>query len=265
MSTPIPLWPNAAPGATGTTPKDIPTITPHLLKEGPPKACVLVLPGGGYQTRAEHERTVISEWLNSIGVASAVVDYRVKPYRHPVPIGDAQRAIRTARARAAEWNIDPKRIGVLGFSAGGHLAASVSTIHDSGKSDGDAIDRVSCRPDCGILCYAVITYRERYFHSGSMNNLLGENPDDALRESLSLETRVDAHTPPIFMWTTGDDAAVPVENSLFMALSLRKHKIPYALHVFPHGRHGLGLADGDETVSAWKGLCAQWLKTIGFR
>jgi acetyl esterase/lipase len=258
------LWPGGAPGATGETPGDKPRITPYLPAGDGPFACIVVCPGGGYGGRAAHEGAPIAKWLNSAGVAGFVLDYRVRPYRHPIPLGDAQRAIRLVRAKAAEWKIDPKRIGILGFSAGGHLAASAATIFDAGKADAaDPIDRQSCRPDAAILCYPVITFGE-FRHNGSMMNLLGESFDDKLRQELSLETRVTRETPPTFLWHTSEDAGVPVENSLLFAAALHKNKVPFSLHVFPHGRHGLGLATDVPEVCAWTALCVDWLKGIGF-
>jgi acetyl esterase/lipase len=266
---PIILWPGSAPGAKGDTMEDKPRITPYLPAGDGPFACIVVCPGGGYGGRAKHEGEPIARWLNSIGVAGVVLDYRVKPYRHPIPLGDAQRAIRTVRARAAEWKIDPKRVGILGFSAGGHLAASATTIFDAGKPDAtDPIDRQSCRPDASILCYAVISFGD-FRHNGTMVNLLGPDPDPKLRQEMSLETRVTSETPPTFLWSTGDDSAVPVENSLLFAMALRKNKVPFALHVFPKGPHGVGLADGDRGAKApgaqqWPAICAEWLKNLGF-
>jgi acetyl esterase/lipase len=197
-------------------------------------------------------------------VSAFVLDYRVAPYKHPVPLMDAQRAIRTVRAKAKEWRIDPKKIGILGFSAGGHLAGSAATLFDEGKADAtDPIDRESSRPDCAVLCYPVLTFGQ-FRHHGSMVNLIGENPDEALRKTLSLENSVTPKTPPTFLWHTADDNAVPVENSLMFAEALAKNKVPFALHVFPHGPHGVGLATGNPVLSAWTGLCATWLKEIGF-
>jgi acetyl esterase/lipase len=266
---PVLLWPKGAPGAKGDGPEDKPRITPYLPAGDGPFACIVVCPGGGYGGRAPHEGAPIAKWLNSIGVAGVVLDYRVKPYRHPVELGDAQRAIRVVRARAAEWKIDPKRVGILGFSAGGHLAASAATIFDAGKPDAeDPIDRLSCRPDAAVLCYPVISSGE-FGHKGSFVNLLGPDADPKLREELSLETRVTPQTPPTFLWHTSDDAGVPVENSLLFAMALHKNKVPFALHVFPHGPHGVGLADGDRGAKApearqWPALCAEWLKQLGF-
>ena len=263
------LWPGGAPGAKGDTLEDKPRITPYLPAGDGPFACIVICPGGGYGGRAKHEGEPIARWLNTIGVAGFVLDYRVKPYRHPIPLGDAQRGIRTVRARAAEWKIDPKRVGILGFSAGGHLAASATTIFDDGKPDAaDPIDRQSCRPDAAILCYPVITFGD-FRHNGSMVNLLGPAPASKLRQEMSLETRVTRETPPTFLWHTSDDGAVPVENSLLFAMALRKNKVPFALHVFPRGPHGIGLGDGDRGAKApearqWPALCAEWLKNLGF-
>ncbi|MBM4017602.1 MAG: alpha/beta hydrolase [Planctomycetes bacterium] len=261
---PVLLWPGGAPGAKGDSLEDKPRITPYLPAGDGPFACIVVCPGGGYGGRAKHEGEPIAQWLNALGVAGFVLDYRVKPYRHPIPLGDAQRAIRTVRARAAEWKVDAKRVGILGFSAGGHLAASATTIFDAGKPDAaDPIDRQGCRPDAAILCYPVITFGE-FRHNGSMVNLLGPDAEAKLREEMSLETRVTRETPPVFLWHTSDDAGVPVENSLLFAAALHKNKVAFALHVFPHGRHGLGLAADAAEVKQWPALAAEWLKGIGF-
>jgi len=259
------LWPDGAPGAKGDTPEDKPRLTPYLVPGDEPRACVVVCPGGGYGGRAAHEGEPIARWLNSVGVSGFVLDYRVSPYRHPVPLNDAKRAIRTVRARAKEWRIDPARVGILGFSAGGHLAGSAATLFDKGDPGAaDPIDRLSSRPDAAILCYPVLSFGE-FRHHGSMVNLIGENPEADLRRQLSLENSVTAETPPTFLWHTSDDGAVPVENSLLFAAALHKHKVLFALHVFPHGGHGMGLATGDKTVGQWTVLCARWLEEIGFR
>ena len=259
------LWPDGAPGAKGDTPEDKPRLTPYLVPGDGPHGCVVVCPGGGYGGRAPHEGEPIARWLNSVGVSGFVLDYRVSPYRHPIPLNDAKRAIRTVRARASQWRIDPARVGILGFSAGGHLAASAATLFDKGDPGAaDPIDRLSSRPDAAILCYPVISFGD-FRHHGSMVNLIGENPEPALRRQLSLENSVTAETPPTFLWHTSDDGGVPVDNSLLFAAALHKHKVPLALHVFPKGPHGMGLATGDPTVRQWTTLCAQWLKDIGFR
>ncbi len=265
MSEPIPLWPQGAPGATGTGPEDCPRLTPYLPAGKGPFPAVVVCPGGGYGGRAAHEGEPIARWLNTLGVAGLVLDYRVAPYKHPAPLGDAQRAIRLARARCAEFRVDPGRVGILGFSAGGHLAASAATIFDAGKPDAtDPIDRQSCRPDALIACYPVITLTGPFVEPGSMKNLVGDPADAALRKFLSLQNRVTRLTPPAFLWHTSDDACVPVENSLLLASALGRHNVPFSLHVFHHGRHGLGLGEESPDVAAWTQLCARWLGGIGF-
>lgn len=258
------LWEQDIPGQESVEEKFTPYMTPYLLQNETPHGAVLVLPGGGYERRADHEGDPIAMWLNSIGLSAFVVHYRVAPYRHPYPLGDAQRAVRLVRHHAKEWNIDPDRIGILGFSAGGHLAASASTHFDEGNPEAvDAVDRQSSRPNASILCYPVISFKE-YYHEGSMSRLLGENPPEELRNALSLELAVKPETPPSFLWHTADDGAVPVENSLMYAKALSNQRIPFELHVFPEGRHGLGLAEEDASVSQWTGLCAGWLQKIGF-
>ncbi len=263
---PVLLWPQGAPLARGNGPEDRPRLTLYLPEGAGPFACVVICPGGGYAGRAAHEAGPIAEWLNGIGVAGAVADYRVSPYRHPVPLGDAQRAIRLVRHHAAEWRIDPDRVGILGFSAGGHCAASAATIFDPGRTGvDDPVEGQSCRPDFLVACYPVITF-SRYGHRGSMINLLADaegKVDPALQEQLSLENRVTAQTPPAFLWHTADDAAVPVANSLLFAEALYRCGVPFELHVFPKGRHGLGLAADDPVVGQWTTLCARWLQTLG--
>ncbi|HYE05307.1 MAG TPA: alpha/beta hydrolase [Planctomycetota bacterium] len=265
MAETIPLYAGRAPGALGDAPEDRPTLTWFPAAGAGPHACVVVCPGGGYAMRADHEGEPIARWLNTLGVAAAVLAYRVAPYRHPVPLWDAQRAIRAVRARAGAWKLDAKRIGILGFSAGGHLAASASTLSTAGDAAAtDPVERESSRPDAAILCYPVITFGE-HRHDGSLRNLLGQEPDPAMQRALSLETRVTAATPPTFLWHTSDEDPVPVFNSLLYATALRTHRVPFALHVFPRGPHGLGLAQGDATVGQWTTLAARWLTEIGFR
>lgn len=258
------LWEQDTPGYESVEEKFTPYMTPYLLQNGTPHGAVIVLPGGGYRGRADHEGDPVAVWLNSVGLSAFVVHYRVAPYRHPCPLLDAQRAIRLVRHHAKEWNIDPDRIGILGFSAGGHLAASASTHFDEGNPEAkDPAERHSCRPNASILCYPVISFKE-FHHEGSMFNLLGEDPPQGLRDALSLELAVKPETPPAYVWHTADDAAVPVENSLMYVKALSKQRIPFELHVFPEGRHGLGLAKEDVGVSQWTGLCTGWLQKIGF-
>jgi acetyl esterase/lipase len=264
---PLRLWPEGAvPGARGAEPPDVPTITPHLAAGGgpEPRAAIVVCPGGGYASLAPHEGAPVARWLNGLGVNAFVLRYRVAPYGHPWPLADAQRAIRTVRHRAAAWGVDPARVGILGFSAGGHLAATAATHFDAGDAAAaDPVERMSSRPDLAILCYAVITL-EQFRHEGSMRNLIGAQPTAELRRRLSAEQQVTADTPPAFLWHTADDAAVPVENSLLFAAALSRFRVPFALHVFERGRHGLGLAQDDPDVGGWTDRCALWLAGHGF-
>jgi len=263
-SEPIFLWPDGAPGAQGNSIEDKPRLTPYLPSRKHPTAAIIVFPGGGYAMRAPHEGEPIAQWIASMGLASFVLDYRVSPYRHPIPLTDAQRAIRLVRFKATEWQIDPDRIGILGFSAGGHLVTSAATIFDAGDpSAKDPIDRVSCRPNALIACYPVVSLGE-FRHHGSMINLLGENYDKNMQNYLSIENRVTPDTPPTFLWHTSTDEAVPVENSLLFAAALHKNNVPFALHVFPKGPHGLGLAENIPCVGEWPKLCEKWLKEIHF-
>lgn len=255
------LWPNGAPYAIGTEPEDCPSITPYLLESNQQSPCIIVCPGGGYSMRAAHEGEPIAKWLNQNGISSVVLNYRVNPYKHPSPLLDIQRAIRTIRFKAKEWNIDPQRIGVLGFSAGGHLAATVGTHYDLGTpTSEDPIERESSRPDLMVLCYAVISMIE-FPHN---KNLLGENPTEELRLLLSNEKHVTPDTPPAFLWITADDSAVPVENNLMFGTALSENKVPFELHIFESGRHGLGLATDNPNIKPWTQLCELWLKKQGF-
>jgi acetyl esterase/lipase len=273
----IPLWSGAAPGAKGNDPElDVPSITvwlpPALKASG---AAVVVCPGGGYRIlAANHEGKQIAEWLNSLGIAAFVLKYRLGPrYRHPAMLQDAGRAIRTVRANAGKWGVDPHRIGIIGFSAGGHLASTVGTHFDGGKPDAaDPIERVSSRPDRLILVYPVIALAPPFGHAGSMTNLLGENPKAELVESLSNERQVTRETPPTFLAHTNADAGVLAENSLLFALALRKAGVPVELHLFERGPHGLGLGGGaaefnigpEPSFQIWPKLCETWIKNQGF-
>jgi acetyl esterase/lipase len=222
----IPLWPDGAPGALGKEPKDIPTLTVFLPKpELATGAAMLILPGGGYGHLADHEGAHYARWFNSNGITGFVLKYRLgqtNGYHFPAPFNDATRAMRLIRLRASEWQIDPKRIGVIGSSAGGHLASTLLTHFDLGKADDtDPIERQSSRPDLGILCYAVITMGADA-HPGSKKNLLGENPSLDLVKLLSNELQVTPQTPPCFIWHTWEDKVVKVENSLIFAEALRR-------------------------------------------
>lgn len=265
---PSPLWEGDAPGAQGKEAGDVPTLTLYPApQENATGAAIVVCPGGGYGGLADdHEGKQVAAWLNKIGVTAAVLHYRLGPkYHHPVMLGDVGRAIRTVRHRAQEWKIDPQRIGVLGFSAGGHLASTAATQFDEGDPNAaDPIDRVSSRPDVAILIYPVITMTDPHTHGGSRHNLLGENPDPALIEQMSSEKRVTDKTPPCFLVHSVDDGPVPPQNSLMFAEALTKHRVPFVLHMLEKGGHGYGLGGDDPILSTWPDLCARWLKGRGF-
>jgi len=261
----IPLWEkqNDIPLFDSENPFE-PHLVPYILESGKKLPCIIVFPGGGYTHRAQHEAEPVCLWLNSIGISAFALNYRVHPYKHPAPLLDAKRAIRFVRYFSKQWNIDPNRIGVLGFSAGGHLASLVGTHFDGGdKKNNDPVERISCRPDCMVLCYPVISLAE-FAHEGSKKALLGENPDPALVWTLSSHNMVSSKTPPTFLWHTSDDSSVPVENSLLFTMALKKHGVPFELHIFPHGRHGLGLATDTLYVKEWTKLCEKWFESIGF-
>jgi acetyl esterase/lipase len=260
------LWPNGAPGAMGTKPTDQPSITVYL----PPadKATgtgVVVCPGGGYSGLAVgHEGKDVAEWFNQRGVAAFVLRYRVAPYKHPAPMLDAQRAVRTVRSRAKEFGVDPKRVGIMGFSAGGHLASTVATHFDDGKADADdPIDRQSCRPDFAVLCYPVITLKPPYAHMGSRNNLLGKEADEKLVQSLCNDEQVTDKTPPTFLFHTDADTGVKPENSILFYLALKKAKVPAEMHIYEKGPHGVGLAPKDPILSTWADRLDGWLQGRG--
>ncbi|TVY04371.1 alpha/beta hydrolase [Cohnella terricola] len=259
----IKLWPGDAPLTLGGGEEDIPAIKAFPAEERG-RGAVIVIPGGGYSMRAEHEGEPIALWLNRIGISAFVLRYRVAPYRYPCALLDAQRAVRYVRFHAERWGIAADKIAVLGFSAGGHLTASVGTHYDAGNPEAeDPIDRISCRPDAIVPCYPVITMKPPYAHEGSRLNLLGEAPSPELIESFSCETQVTPDTPPTFLWHTTDDDVVPVENALMFAAALGRNKVPYDLHVYETGRHGLGLAEGDPHTATWTDICGLWLKRQG--
>jgi len=263
----IPLWSGTAPGALGTEDRDIPAITVFLPRTlAPNTPAVIVCPGGGYTNLASnHEGRQVANYFNSLGVAAFVLRYRLGPrYHHPVELGDAQRAIRTLRSHATEWRLDPARIGIMGFSAGGHLAMTASTRFDAGNTSAtDTVDRVGSRPDFTILGYPVISMVESWTHQGSKTNLLGNNPDPELAKSLSGEQAVTKDTPPTFIFHTNADTAVPAENSVQYYLALRKSGVPAEMHIFEKGPHGVGLANDDPALSEWSKLLANWMRVRG--
>jgi acetyl esterase/lipase len=259
---PVPLWKGRAPGALGSGPEDTPTISLYRPTGPSSGAAIVVCPGGGYTRLADHERHDVAVWLNRISVNAVLLKYRLGPlYRHPAPLHDVARAIRTVRARAKEWGVDPGRVGVLGFSAGGHLASTIATQFDGGTPGAaDPVERFSRRPDVAVLAYPVISMDEGVTHASSRRNLLGPSPAIDLVEATSTDRRVTAKTPPTFLFHTADDAGVPVENSLRFAAALRAAKVPFELHVFETGRHGVGLAPDNPVLSVWPRLLESWLR-----
>jgi acetyl esterase/lipase len=272
------LWDGPAPGARGEAADDVPTLIISLAAASDrrdaadtapdPRTAVLVCPGGGYGGLAMgHEGTEIARWWNDHGISAAILNYRHRGrgYGHPAPLQDAQRAIRTLRARADEWKLDPKRIGVMGFSAGGHLASTLGTHFDDGQSDHeDPVERFGCRPDFMILCYPVIAFGEAHTHRGSQVNLIGEDADAETVRSLSTEKQVTENCPPAFLFHTNEDRGVPAENSVAFYLALRRAGVPAELHIYQQGPHGVGLAARFPATSTWPERCLQWLRTNKF-
>jgi acetyl esterase/lipase len=260
------LWPSGAPGTQGDEELDKPAIAP-FLPDNPAasRGAVVVFPGGGYGTLAMgHEGADVAAWLNARGLAAFVVRYRLGPrYRHPSMLQDAQRAMRIVRSRAAEWKIVPGQIGVWGFSAGGHLASTLSTHwEESVDTTGEPIEAVSCRPDFSILAYPVISFHN-WVHGGSKRNLLGEEPSLELVHNLSNETQVNESTPPTFLFHTSGDASVPARNSIDYFSALQAAGVPSELHIYERGRHGVGLAPADPVLSTWPARLDDWLRLRG--
>jgi acetyl esterase/lipase len=267
----FPLWSDSAPGALGAESKDIPTLTVFLpAPEKATGAAIVICPGGGYGHLADHEGSQYARWLNEQGIAGFVLKYRLgsNGYRHPVMLQDAARAMRTVRARADEWKLDAKRVGIIGSSAGGHLASTVMTHWDLGnKNSADAIEQQSSRPDLAILCYPVVSFSAEFTHKGSRANLLGTNLPPALLEELSAELQVNKDTPPCFIWSTGEDKTVPVDNSLSLAAALRRAGVSFDLHVYERGPHGIGLGNKNfdsANFHPWTRDCAFWLRERKF-
>lgn len=269
-ATPIPLWTHGAPGAKGDRPEDVPAITPFLPAEDKATGSAFVIcPGGGYERLAAHEGEGYARWLNEHGIAAFVLRYRLgsEGYRHPSMLEDVERAIRFVRDHATQWKIDPSRIGVMGSSAGGHLASTALTHFDAGDPNAsDPVDRVSSRPDLGVLCYPVIAMTGPLTHEGSKKNLLGENPDASVAASLSSERQVREDTPPCFIWSSQEDSVVDVGNSLAFALALREKHIPFDLHIYQKGRHGIGLGrtESSDRLHPWTDDLLFWLRENGF-
>lgn len=264
---PIRLWEGDAPAALGQRPQDIPTLTPYLAEKSQDTgATILVLPGGGYGGLAEHEGTGYAEFFAQHGISAYVLKYRLgsNGYRHPTMLNDAARALRMLRSFAKRDGRDPARIGVIGSSAGGHLASTLVTHFDAGKPEAvDPIERESSRPDLGILCYAVISLGE-FAHAGSKKNLLGAEPDPALVKYLSNELQVTKDTPPCFLWHTVEDKSVAVENTLLFAAALRKAGGLPSVHIYEKGPHGLGLGRAERPAPPWADQLLYWFKERKF-
>tara|TARA_R110002072_G_scaffold46591_2_gene128852 strand:+ start:25287 stop:26213 length:927 start_codon:yes stop_codon:yes gene_type:complete len=266
------LWPDGAPGALGTEAKDKPRVIVYRAAGKPtgandsPTPAIVICPGGGYGHLAmDHEGHQIAAWCNSLGVTGVILEYRHrgKGYGHPAPLQDVQRAMRLVRHHAKNWRIDANKVGVIGFSAGGHLASSVSVHHDQGNPEAlDAIEQQSCRPDFSVLCYAVLAFGQPFTHKGSQRNLLGKQPSEELVAKMSSDRQITKTTPPAFLWHTTADRVVPAENSIAYYLALQEHQVPCELHVFEKGRHGIGLAKG-HAAERWPSLCHRWLITRG--
>lgn len=253
----IRLWEHDIPAfhAEAETPN---SMSLFLRETDKPLPCVVVLPGGGYHFRAPHEGAPVASFFRENGMQAAVVDYRVAPNRHPAPLADVQRAIRILRAHAAEWMINPEKIIICGFSAGGHLAGSSILLPDAYLPT-DETDRFPARPNGAILCYPVISFCAEWGHVGSGKNLLGDRYETEA-ERFSLEKHVTEQTPPVFLWHTSDDASVNVKNTLYFAERLRECNVPFEAHIFPHGRHGLGMAPDAADIGTWPSLAAAWIK-----
>ncbi len=251
------LWPDEAPYTADSPGQAQPSVTAYPVPGA--RGAVVVCPGGAYAYKAEHEGAPIARMLNAAGIAAFVLDYRVAPCHHEAPVSDALRAIRLVRS------LSYGKVGILGFSAGGSLCCSAATLYTPGDpASEDPIERLSSRPDAFIPCYAVASMG-KYAHVGSRENLLGARcGDEALRRRFSAEENVTADTPPAFLWHTAEDGSVPVQNTLYLAAALAEHKVPFELHIYPSGPHGIGLAQEYPPANAWPGDCCRWLLRQGF-
>jgi acetyl esterase/lipase len=267
-----PLWSGAAPGALGDSEADKPRMYTFLPANRSTNAAILVIPGGGYKNVGiGYEGFEVAQWFNQQGMAAFVLDYRVAPYHYPVEIDDGRRAMRLIRAHAEEYGIDPHRLGVVGFSAGGHLASSLGTHCESAAAALstpsqnvpqhaiDPVDSIDCRPDFMVLGYPVISMQLPLAHPGSRMNFLGPNPDPALEREYSNDLAVTQATPPTFLFATTKDPVVPVENSLDFYRALERAKVPAELHIYDYANHGCGLCGDIPSVSTWPLLLRNWL------
>lgn len=263
------LWPEGAPGAKGQTDKDQPWVDVYLPEKTKANgAAFVVCPGGGYGgLAADHEGIQPAKFFNSLGVTTFVLHYRLgsSGYHFPTELQDVQRAIRLVRSGAAKYGIDPQRIGVIGFSAGGHLTSMAATLFEEGDpNSSDPIDRVSSRPDVAVPCYPVISMIDAFGHKGSRKNLLGPNDNDDLAKQVSTHLRVTPRTPPCFIFQTDEDTVVPAENAVQFYLALRQNKVPAELHIYRPGPHGVGLMQGDPVLGTWPQHLAAWLRNQAF-
>ncbi len=272
----LPLWPEGVPGKKDIGPqKDYDgyiqnTSEPTLTLVGPAVdrpngTAVIVAPGGGYVRQAvAREGSQYATWLSTLGVTTFVLNYRMQEFGHPAPLQDVLRAVRLLRSRAAEFGIDPNRIGVMGSSAGGHLAASAGTLFDNpaGRT-GNALDKVSARPDFLVLMYPVIAMDGPAAHQGSRKALLGATPSPALVQLMSVDKQVTANTPPTLLIHTQADQSVPVENSILFYQALTKAKVPAEMYLFEQGGHGMGMRDGLANASQWPRRAEEWLRARG--
>ena len=256
------LWPNGAPGATGTAAPDQPGLWVYPATENPTGTAVIICPGGGYGIHAvDHEGVQPARFFNRMGITAFVLRYRLAPYRHPIPLNDALRAIRFVRASAAEFKVDPNRIGIMGFSAGGHLASTALTLFNSSSPDAnDPIDQLSSRPSFGILGYPVISFSADFAHRGSARNLLGPDASPEQLAALSNDRNVTKETPPTFLFHTAEDTGVPPENSLAFFAACRRNGVPAEIHVFQQGQHGVGLAPEHPALESWIAAAGTWLR-----
>jgi acetyl esterase/lipase len=265
--TPILLWPDGAPDAVGEEEADVPTLTPYIpASRASTRTGVVICPGGGYAALAmDHEGRQVAEFFNRLGIVAFVLKYRLGPrYHHPTMLHDGQRAIRYVRAHADEYGVRRDRVGIMGFSAGGHLATTVATHIDAGRRGAsDPIERESARPDFLIAGYPVVTFVESWTHEGSRDRLLGDDQSPERLAALSNEKHVTKETPPTFLFHTDSDTGVPPENSVMFYLALRRAGIPAELHIYERGRHGVGLAPDDPVLSSWPDRLVDWLKVRG--
>ncbi len=258
----ITLW-ERAPGLDLTLSDDIPALEPYLIDATNPRPAVIICPGGGYIRRVDREGEPIALWLNSLGLHAFVLTYRVHPYQYPYPVLDGKRAVKVVRHNAVELSVLPEQVGILGFSAGGHVASTVTTQFNEYESPVlDDVDEVSSRPDFAILCYAVINMDSNHAHSGSAVNLLGKDAAPSLLTKLSNEKQVTSDTPPCFLWHATGDMAVPVANSLHFANALAENGVSFGLHVYPHGHHGWGNGWSGDDYCSWQESCEEWLRLM---